>query len=171
MTRAARRAGLIAAAVALAAAAALFLPRRECLVVRTGSGRIAALFPLAGEEPAFVISWRHSVTKEPCAEYYRRGERGAIELYRTVFKGLGAGLPFGDEGGTVSLQDGAIVIDGMKRTFTRIDLLALPLTEHRVTVGGREHDVLGFLAGEHRAVFTIEKKSPGRLLLSRAASR
>ena len=171
MTRAVRRAGLIAAAAVLVAAAALLLPPHDCLVVRTGSGRIAALFRLAGEEPAFVISWLHSVTKEPCAEYYRKGEGGAIELYKTVFRGLGAGLPFGDEGGTVSLRDGAIVIEGMKRTLPRIDLVALPLTEHRLTVGGRRHDILGLLGGGHRAVFTIERKSTGRVLLARAGRR
>jgi hypothetical protein len=88
-----------------------------------------------------------------------------------VFKGLGAGLPFADEGGVVSLRDGAIVIDGMKRTFTRIDLIALPLTEHRLTVGGRERDLLALLGGGHRAVFTIERKSPGRVLLARAGRR
>ena len=169
--RAIRRAGLFAAAAALVAAAVLLVPRHDCLVVRTGSGRIVALFPLAEEEPAFIIAWRHSVTKEPCAEYYRKGEGGAIELYKTVFKGLGAGLPFGDEGGTVSLRDGAIVIDGMKRTFTRIDLIALPLTEHQLTVGGRTYDILGLLGGGHRAVFTIERKSPGRVLLARAGRR
>jgi hypothetical protein len=169
--RAVRRAGLFAAAVALVAAAVLLVPRHDCLVVRTGSGRIVALFPLAEEEPAFIIAWRHSVTKEPCAEYYRKGEGGAIELYKTVFKGLGAGLPFGDEGGTVSLRDGAIVIDGMKRTFTRIDLIALPLTEHRLTVGGRERDLLALLGGGHRAVFTIERRSPGRVLRARAGRR
>jgi hypothetical protein len=171
VTRAVRRAGLLAAAAALVAVAALLLPRQDCLVVRTNSGRVAALFPLEGEEPAFVISWRHSVTREPCAEYFRKGEGGAIELYRTVFKGLGAGLPFGDEGGAVSLRDGAIVIDGMKRSFARIDLIALPLTEHHVTVGGREYDLLGLLGGEHRAVFTIEGLHPGRVLLVRAGRR
>ncbi len=171
MTRAARRAVAIAAAVVLAAAAALLFPRRDCLVVRTGSGRTAAIFPLGRGEPAFVISWRHSVTREPCAEYYRGAGDGRIELYRTVFKGLGAGLPFGDEGGTVSLRDGSIVIDGMSRVFPRIDLLALPLTEHRLAVGGREHDMLDLLAGEHRAGFTIERKSPGEVILSRARAR
>jgi hypothetical protein len=169
--RAIRRAGFIFAAAVLLAAAALFLPVRECLVVRAGSGRTAALFPLGREEPAFVISWRHSVTREACAEYYRRGDGGTIELYRTVFKGLGAGLPFDDEGGTVSLQDGSIVIDGLNRAFPRIVLVALPLTEHRLTVGGREHDFLGLLGGEHRAAFTIEGKSLGRLLLARAGLR
>jgi len=168
VTRAGRRAGFLVAAAAFAAAAVLLLARHDCLVVRTGSGRIAALFPLKGEEPAFVISWRHSVTKEPCAEYFRTGERGAIELYRTVFKGLGAGLPFADEGGTVSLRDGAIVIDGMKRTFMRIDLIALPLTEHRLRVGGSEHELLGLLDGGHRAALTIERMPWGRLLLARA---
>ena len=169
--RAIRRAGLILAAAVLVAAAALLVPRHDCLVVRTGSGRIVALFPLAEEEPAFIIAWRHSVTKEPCAEYYRKGEGGAIELYRTVFKGLGAGLPFGDEGGAMSLRDGAIVIDGMKRTFARIDLIALPLTEHQLTVGGREHDLLALLGEGHRAVFMIERRSPGRVLLARVGRR
>lgn len=168
--RAARRAGVIAAAAVLAAAAALFLPRRDALVVRAGSGRTAALFPLDGTEPAFVISWRHSVTREPCAEYYRRAAGGRIELYRTVFKGLGAGLPFGDEGGTVSIRDGSIVIDGMSRVFPRIDLLALPLTEHRLAAGGREYDLLDLLAGEHRAVFTIEGRPRAWLLLSPRAA-
>jgi hypothetical protein len=169
--RAGWRAAVSAAAVAIVASAALFVPGRECLVVRTGSNRIAALFPLGKDEPAFVISWRHSVTREPCAEYYRRGDGGEIELYRTVFKGLGAGLPFGDEGGTVSLQDGAIVIDGLHRSFPRIVLAALPLTEHRLAVGGRDLDVLGLLAGERFAVFTIERKPLGRILLARAGVR
>jgi len=150
--------------------AAMFLPRLDCLVVRTASGRPAALFPLDGKEPAFVISWRHSVTKEPCAEYYRRGEAGGIELYRTVFKGLGAGLPFDDEGGRVSLQDGAIVIDDLNRALPRIVLMALPMTEHQLTVGGRRVDILDLLGGGHQAVFTIEKLPPGRILLARAGS-
>jgi hypothetical protein len=154
--RAARRAALAATAAVLAAAAVAFLPRHDCLVLKSGSGRTAARFPLAGDPPAFVISWRHSVTLEPCAEYYRSAGSGKIELYRTVFKGLGAGLPFGDEGGTVSLRDGAIVIDGMARTFQRIDLIALPLTEHRLSVGGKEYVLLELLDGGHRASFTVE---------------
>lgn len=169
--RAAGRAGLVVAAAVLAAAAVLFLTGRDVLVVRGGRGRTAAIFPLDGGEPAFVVSWRHSVTREPCAEYYRRGPRGSVELYRTVFRGLGAGLPSGDEGGTVSIQDGSIVIDGMSRVLPRVDLLALPLTEHRLAVGGAEHDLLALLAGEHRAVFTIEWRPWGALLLSRARSR
>ncbi len=146
----------------------MFLPRLDCLVVRDALGRPAAFFPLEEKEPAFVISWRHSVTREPCAEYYRRGEAGDIELYRTVFKGLGAGLPFGDEEGKASLRDGTIVIDGLRRTLPRIVLFALPLTEHRLGVGGRQIDILGLLAGGHQAVFTIEKLSLGRILMARA---
>lgn len=169
--RALRRAGVIVAAAVLLAAAALFLPIGDFLIVRTGSGRTAALFPLGREEPAFVISWRHSVTREPCAEYYRRGDDGTIELYRTVFKGLGAGLPFGDEGGIVSLQDGSIVIDGLHRSLPRIILVALPLTEHRLSVGGRDLDILDLLAGERRAIFTIERKPLGKVLLARAGVR
>ena len=169
--RAGWRAAGSAAAAVIIAAAALFLPGRECLVVRTGSGRIAVLFPLGKDDPAFILSWRHSVTREPCAEYYRRVAGGGIELYRTVFKGLGAGLPFGDEGGTVSLQDGAIVIDGLHRSLPRIVLAVLPLTEHRLAVGGRDLDILGLLAGDRFAVFTIERMPAGRVLLAGAGAR
>ncbi len=146
----------------------MFFPCLDCLVVRTALGRPAGLFPLEEKEPAFVISWRHSVTKEPCAEYYRRGKAGGIELYRTVFKGQGAGLPFGDEEGKAGIRDGAIVIDGLHRTLPRIVLFALPLTEHKLSVGGRQIDILGLLAGGHQAVFTIEKLPRGRILLARA---
>lgn len=169
--RALRRAIALSAAAVLAAAAVLFLPAADCLVVRTRSGRTAALFPIGREEPAFVISWRHSVTREPCAEYFRKGKGGTIELYRTVFRGLGAGLPFSDEGGTVSLQDGSIVIDGLSRSFPRITLAVLPLTEHRLAVGGGEREVLALTGGEHFAELTIERVPLGRVLLARAAAR
>jgi hypothetical protein len=169
--RAGRRAIAVSAAAVLAAAAVLFLPAADCLVVRTRSGRTAELFPLGREEPAFVISWLHSVSKEPCAEYFRKGKGGTIELYRTVFRGLGAGLPFSDEGGTVSLQDGSIVIDGLSRSFPRIVLAALPLTQHRLQVGGRELDVLELIGGERFAVFSIERKSLGSILRGRAGAR
>jgi len=161
----------VSAAAVLAAAAALLIPSHECLVVRTRAGRTAALFPIGREEPAFVISWRHSVTREPCAEYFRRGRDGRIELYRTVFKGLGAGLPFSDEGGTVSLQDGSIVIDGLSRSLERITLAVLPLTEHRLAVGGSEREVLALTGGEHFADLTIERMPLGRVLLARIAVR
>lgn len=171
MGRPARGARLVLAAAAIIAAAVVSLPLRDCLVVRTGCAKTAALFPLGREDPAFIISWRHSVTREPCAEYYRRAEGGRIALYRTVFKGLGAGLPFGDEGGRVSIQDGAIVIDGMERTLPRIVLAALPLTEHRLQAGRREAAVLSLLDGEHVAVFTIEKKSLARIAMAMAGLR
>jgi len=169
--RALRRAIAVSAAAVLAAAAVLSVPWRECLVVRTRAGRTAALFPIGREEPAFVISWRHSVTREPCAEFFRRGRDGRIELYRTVFKGLGAGLPFSDEGGTVSLQDGSIVIDGLSRSLARISLAVLPLTEHRIAAGGREQDVLALTGGEHFAELTIERIALGRILLAGVAAR
>jgi hypothetical protein len=153
------------------AAATLFLPIEDCLVVRARTGRTAALFPLPRKEPAFVVSWLHSVSREPCAEYFRRGKGGTIELYRTVFRGLGAGLPFSDEGGTVSLQDGSIVIDGLSRSFPRFVLAALPLTQHRLQVGSRQFDVLELLGGERFAVFSIERKPLGRILLARAGAR
>jgi hypothetical protein len=169
MTRAARRAVMLGAAAACAAAA-LLVPVRPCLVLRTQGGRTAAVIPLAAGEPAFVLSWRHSVTLQPCADWYRSAPGGGMELYKTVFKGTGAGLPFGVEEGVTSIRDGAIVVEGMSRVLPRLELIALPLTEHAIEAGGRRWDVLALSGGAHRVTLAIERMPLGAML-SRAAPR
>ena len=167
MTRAFWRAAPVAAAAAIATAA-LFLVRPDCLTVRDSAGRIAAVFVLRAADPAFSLSWIHSVMLLPCKEYFRRGEGGTIELYRTEYKGLGAGLPSGDEGGRVTLKDGWIIIDGMSRSFPSITLFTTPIAPHLLGVGGREYPVLELLGTGHKAVFSIERIPLGELALARA---
>lgn len=163
-----RRAGMIGAAAALVTAAALcFLPLCDCLVIRGADGRAAAAFPLDEGDGAFRITFRHSVSREPWAEYYRKGPGGAIELYRTAFKAFGAGVPTGDEGGTVSFRDGWIVLDGIRRDFPRIASMVLPLTEHRISLGGEDYDLVGLLRGGKKAVLAIEKRSIAAAALAR----
>lgn len=163
-----RRAGIPGAAAALVAAAALcFFPCTDCLVIRGADGRAVAVLPLEAGDPGFRITFRHSVNREPWVEWYRGGAGGTIELYRTAFKAYGAGVPTGDEGGTVSLQDGWIVIDGMRRVMPRIAMMVLPLTEHRIGVGGCDYDLVGLLRGGKLAVLSMEKRSPAAVFLAR----
>jgi hypothetical protein len=158
---------MIAAAAVLLAAAAVFFTRLPCLVLRWPEGRLAALFPLERRDPGFSVSYRHSVARLPAVEYFRPGPGGTLDLYRTDYRGLGAGLPFGEEGGTVRLENGWIVIEGLARRFRSVSLSPMPLTEHRLRVAGREID-LAALAGGRAVTLSIERKSlVGRLVLGR----
>jgi hypothetical protein len=155
---------LAAALAALAAAGAAFSIRTPYLVVRSPGGRVAARFALSLSDPSFSISYLHSVARLPCVETFRPGPAGSIELTRTAYKGLGAGLPFTEEGGRLSLQDGWIVIEGLSRRFPRIAVLPMSFTEHRLAIG-RQVYALADLTGGHLAVLTIERLSFVRRLV------
>lgn len=125
-------------------------------MVRDRSGGARAAFPLP-PGGGFSITYRHSVTREPATEFFRVGKGFAIVLVGTEFGGSGAGLPFTDEGGSATIRDGKVVIEGMQRSFERIWILPLPLTGHRLGVGGREHDLLALIGGSGPAVLAIER--------------
>ncbi len=109
------------------------------------------------------MSYRHSVTRQPVVEIFRSGPRGRILLVATEFQGSGAGLPFTDEGGSATIRDGRMVIEGLSRSFDLVRFAPLPLTEHRLRVGRREYDLLGLAGATGRAVLAIERGLTARL--------
>jgi len=127
---------IVIAAVAASAVAAAFFVRPACLSFRDREGGLTGLFVL-GRDGSFALSHRHSVAKLPWVDDFRVGPDGGMVLYRTRYGAFGAGLPSGDEGGTVSLEDGWIVIDGMDRRFASVALSLSSLTGHRVRIGTR----------------------------------
>ena len=146
--------------------AAVFFPREPCLTLRARDGRVVATYALDRREPRFQIAYRHSVARLPAIEYFRASNRG-LELYKTSYQGLGAGLPFGTEGGVVRLEDGWIVIEELRRSFPSVTLSPMPLTEHRLRIGGREVD-LAALSASRALTLRIESKSlVGRLVFGR----
>jgi hypothetical protein len=148
-------------------AAAVFFWREPCLTLRAADGRLLGSYALERREPRFQIAYRHSVAKLPAIEYFRPAPGGGLELYKTAYQGLGAGLPFGEEGGTVRLEDGWILIEGLQRRFPAVSLSPMPLTEHFLTIGGRRVD-LAALSGSRALSLRIERKSIlGRLVLGR----
>ena len=160
-----RAAGGALQALLAAAVAALSL-RFDCLAIEGPAGTLRAEIPLglAGARgSSFVLSFMHSVAKLPVAEYFRpRG--GEIQLYKTVYKGLGAGLPFGDEGGRVSLVDGSIVIDGLDRRFQSITVSPSSFTENRLEVGGRRYDLYALVGGGGIATLRISRRPVGEVI-------
>ncbi len=154
---------LIGAAAALLAAAALFL-RAPALELRAADGRLLAAYALDRREPAFQISYRHSVARLPAIEYFREGPNGALELYKTAYQGLGAGLPFGEEGGSVRLEGGWILIEGLHRRFPTVSLSPMPLTEHSLRAGGREVDLADLSGGRSLSLRIARRSLIGRLV-------
>ncbi len=156
----------ICAVAALLAAAAFFL-REPSLELRSVEGRLLAAYALDRSEPGFQISYRHSVARLPAIEYFRPAPGGGLELYKTAYQGLGAGLPFGEEGGVVRLEDGWIVIEGLQRRWPSLRLSPMPLTEHSLRVGGRLVD-LASLSGSRALELRLESRSRiGRLVFGR----
>jgi hypothetical protein len=153
----------IAAAAALAAAACFF--RTPALELRFRDGRLLAAYALDHREPAFQLSYRHSVARLPAIEYFREGPGGELELYKTAYQGLGAGLPFGEEGGTVRLEDGWILIEGLRRRFPEVTLSPMPLTEHSLRVGGRQVDLAALSGGRPFRLRIARRSLVGRLVL------
>jgi hypothetical protein len=80
-----------------------------------------------------------------------------MRLYRTRYGAFGAGLPSGDEGGTVSIEDGWIVIDGMHREFTSVSLSVSSITEHRLAFGSRAWALWPFVAGRTPVTMAVER--------------
>jgi hypothetical protein len=147
-------------------AAALFFLREPCLALRSRDGEVLAVYALDRREPRFQIAYRHSVARLPAVEFFRACGR-ELELYKTAYQGLGAGLPFGEEGGVVRLEDGWILIEGLRRRFPAVTLSPMPLTEHSLRVGGRQVD-LAALTGSRAVSLRIESRPIlGRLVFGR----
>lgn len=134
--------------------------RVDCLVVEAPAGQLRAVLPLGppgGRDLSFSLSFRHSVAKLPVEDFFRPVD-GRLQLYRTVYSGLGAGLPFGDEGGTVSLVDGSIVIDGLDRRMERLAVSPSSFTENRLTVWGRRYDFFRLIGGGGIAILAVDRR-------------
>jgi hypothetical protein len=149
------RAAIVIAAVAAGAAAAAFFIRPAFLSFRDRDGRLAGLFAL-GRDGGFTLSHRHSVAKLPWVDEFRVDPGGMMVLYRTRYGAFGAGLPSGDEGGSVSLENGWIVIDGMDREFGSVALSVSAITEHRLAIGGRAWALLP-LARRTPVIMAVER--------------
>ena len=116
---------------------------------------------MLGRDGGFELSHRHSVAKLPWVEWFRVGPDEVMVLYRTRYGAFGAGLPSGDEGGTVSLEDGWIVIDGMDREFRSVALSVSSFTEHRLAIGGRAWALWPLLAGRTPVTMAVSRQPLG----------
>lgn len=95
------------------------------------------------DQPVFVVSYVHSVTRTPVVESYRI-ESGGIVQTEIRFEQHGPGLPTqADAGGSFEQRDGQIVAT-MARRFDVIVMRVNADQSPRLTAGGHEHDLAAF---------------------------
>lgn len=126
-------AALLAALAPGLAAAAL---DSACLSLSANPGGEALLrFGLPGGDPAFTITYVHSVTRTPVVESYRI-EGDAIVQTQIRFAQHGPGLPTqADAGGAFERRDGQFVVT-MTRRFPVIVMRVHAQQQPRLVAGG-----------------------------------
>ena len=103
-------------------------------------GAPLARFALPADDPTFVVTYVHSVTRTPVAERYRV-EDGEIVQTEIRFAQHGPGLPTQpDAGGTFEQRDGEFVAS-MQRRFAVIVMRVHADQSPRVATGGRAADL------------------------------
>lgn len=90
------------------------------------------------------ISWTHSIEKSTWMDTLTVAEDGRLYLSETRFRSFGAGMPYNTEG-TVTLQDGFIIMSGLKQLIPAYQWMHSHRVEHTVRLNGdvvvEPHDI------------------------------
>ncbi len=120
-----------------------------CLTLTSSpDGAVLSHIDTPVDDPVFVVTYTHSVTRTPVIETYRI-EPGGIVQTEIRFSRHGPGLPTeADAGGTFELRDGQMIAT-MHRNFDAIVMRVHADQTPRLVVGGDEIDLA---AGGNRAL-------------------
>lgn len=93
------------------------------------SGAVRLTLPLS-EGEKFTLSYLHSVHRTPVHDIFQVSAGGELTLVATEFSSLGVGTPFLPEEGELKEIDGKLMLVGLNRVFTQLQIRLHPLTEH-----------------------------------------
>lgn len=112
-----------------------------CLLLAShADGAPLARIALPDADPAFAVTYVHSVTRTPVVERYRADGDSIVET-EIRFVQHGPGLPTeADAGGTFTLRDGEFVVS-MQRRFAVIVMRVHADQAPRLAAGGRSVDL------------------------------
>lgn len=100
---------------------------------------------IAVPEKKFTISFIHSVQKTPVYEVFEICEDNRLILTETTYSSLGVGLPFTEEEGKFTNEQGKFKLTGMNREFTSIPILVSPIPKHTIIVGENTYPLLSIV--------------------------
>ncbi|HHW03191.1 MAG TPA: DUF1850 domain-containing protein [Thermoanaerobacterales bacterium] len=96
----------------------------------------------------FTLSFTHSVQKTPVYEMYFIDGDNNLVLKETRYYSLGVGLPFTDENGHFSNENGEFRITGLNRKFSSISIMVSPIPVHEIIIDGKKYPLLSFTKPE-----------------------
>ena len=122
------------------------------------TGKVYARFPVR-ESDTFSVGFIHSVNKSPVTDFYEIRSDG-IYVVKTVYYGFGAGVQTQlEEGQKLEYgSDGSMIITGFDRKMEDLVYFVGTVSDHTLTLNGREEISLRELCGRNAKVrFSFEK--------------
>ncbi len=122
------------------------------------TGGVYARYPVRVSD-TFSIGFIHSVNQSPVTDYYEIREDG-IYVVKTVYYGFGAGVQTQlEEGQKLEYgSDGSMIITGFDRKMEDLVYFVGTVSDHTLTLNGREEISLRELCGRNAKVrFSYEK--------------
>ncbi len=139
--------------VALALGAFLFFQPARAIFFVTTHGEVFRYRPAAAEQFQMVISYDHSVIRQPVEEVFSLAPTEGFVLTSTVQADFGAGLP-SETYDSIVLENGKFVISGIDRFMREIPLRITAGSGHAIAFPGGRTIVLAELV-EPGTVVTI----------------
>ncbi|NLM12105.1 MAG: DUF1850 domain-containing protein [Clostridiaceae bacterium] len=105
----------------------------------------------------FVLSYIHSAHKTPVFEFFDINDYNNLVLFKTVYESLGIGLPFTEENGNLSMENGKYILN-MKKEFSSIYIRVSPIAHHSINIGGEDYPLLKYVGPNNLLKITAKKQ-------------
>lgn len=129
-----KRSKLVTVLLVLFIAIILFLPV-PTLVMRQQGGNSGFVIPLVLDQ-SFTLEYVHSVQKTPVQEHFVLAPGNQLLLTSTEYQSYGVGLPFLPGEGKLEIGDGVLVLSGLNRSFSKINIGFMPLAKQALLYRG-----------------------------------
>jgi len=150
--------------LALALAAAGWIPFHALEVTRAGGAGPAVFLKRVAPGDTFSLSFVHSVEKSPVTDYFRIDGDCRIILYQTEFSSLNTGLPaVVSEGEIFERTDRGFRLSGLSRVLPEIQLQVSKAYGGTLAMGGEEV-FLPALAGDGPLLISVRRVFAWELL-------
>jgi hypothetical protein len=126
------------------------------------NGFVRLKLPL-DEGEKFTLSYSHSVHRTPVHDIFQVSVEGEITLVATEFSSLGVGTPFLPGEGELKEVDGKLVLEGLNRVFTQLQIRPHPLTEHCLIHRQVRYLLADYSGADALVILRVTKRGLNRL--------
>ncbi|MFZ5652061.1 MAG: DUF1850 domain-containing protein [Bacillota bacterium] len=146
--------------------ALLFLVKLPFLILADGHGKTVITLPLAWKKD-FSLYYMHSVHKTPVWENFFVDQGNRLVLTSTRFQSLGVGVPFLPGEGELVFENGKIILKGLDRSFSEINLMLTPVAEQALLRRNKSYYLNDYFGPGDLIRIRAVRSSPGKVLWQR----